>query len=210
MALTEYAVLNPRRRRRRKRARATTKRVTRRRRRRALAVNPRHHVRRRRRVNARRRHSGRRRRHNPRIGGGGGSIITVVKHAGALVVGAAVAEIGVGFIAKYLPPSLTGPTADLVNAGIGIVGIPMLVRMTPFKRFAGTIAAGAAAIVLWNAYQTYVKPHIPLKGLGIYDNDSVAGLGTYGPAALTPANYGGGVAGLGWGQDSMYSDSMYT
>lgn len=222
MAFAEYAVVNPRRRRRRKvrrhaRARSTT---TRRRRRRhvARALNPR----RRRRVYAARRRTTRhhrRRRRNPRgLRLGGGNVVKVIQHGVGLAAGAAAAEIANDLAAKYLPANLTsGGLGVAVQGGIGIVLLPMLLRATPLKRFAPTVALGAAVVTAYNLYVQFVKPHLPgmgvpatNKGLGVYSYDAggVNGLGVYGPPMLEAGSQG--VAGLGWGEDSMYADSMYT
>lgn len=205
--MAEFMVVNPRHRRRRKARSARRTRVTRRRRRRTLttrAANPRR-IRRRRHAIARRRHG--RRRHNPRIGGG--QVVTILKHGAAIAGGAAISEIAGGFISKYLPANLqSGPTGLAVRGALGIVLLPALLRMTPLKRFAGSVALGSAAILLWDVYQQYVKPSLPLHGLG---------LGVYEPGSENLGVYGGqlvdgsaGVSGLGFGQDSMYADSMYT
>jgi hypothetical protein len=203
--MAEFMVVNPRHRRRRKARSARRTRTTRRRRRRTLvrAANPRR-IRRRRHVRARR--STRRRRHNPRgVLRGGGSAITILKHASAGVVGAAVAEIAHGFISKYLPANLqSGPTGLAVRGAVGIVALPMLLKMTPLRRFAPAVAAGAAFVILWDAYQQYIKPSLPLHGFGVYTPED---LGVYGGGQLAE---NATVAGFGFGQDSMYSDSMYT
>jgi hypothetical protein len=200
----EFMVVNPRHRRRRKARSARRTRVTRRRRRTTLAraANPRR-VRRRRHVRARR--STRRRRHNPRGGIRVGGAVGIIKHGVAIAGGAAISEIAQGFISKYLPASLaSGPTNYAVRAGLGIIVIPALLKMTPLKRFAASVALGSAVILAWDAYQAYVKPSLHAAGLGVYTPGDQA-LGVYGGGIE-----GQGVSGLGFGEDSMYNDSMYT
>lgn len=195
----EFMVVgNPRRRKARRRtsrakAKATTTRRRRRVRARAVHHNP---TRRRRRVSSRRTSVRRRRVHrNPRIGISGLNTNAIV----AGLAGAAVADIGAGFLAKHLPATWqSGAASYVVKAAVG-VAVPMIgkkLRVIP-GHVANAMAAGALLVVGFEAYLEYVKPHLPIGeylpgNMGEYAADnSISGVAVPDPGV------------------SMYGGSMY-
>lgn len=191
----EYLVINPRRRRHRK-ARSHSRRRRRHRRvHNGLAMNPR----RRRRSHRRRRHSGRRRHYarNPRLFGAVniGQIVSV----GAGFIGT---EFATPFITKLIPAPADANTGKLlslgIKAGVGVFAIPMLLKMTPFRRFAGPFAIGAGVAVLADLWASYVAPALKLGDyqlaqLADYDQTAPGGalMGetAFGESIYSPAAY---------------------
>jgi hypothetical protein len=164
-------------------------------------ANPANPRRRRRRRHTFARHS-RRRRHNPRFPGLGGQVGTALTQG----IGIGIGAIGTNFVAawvnKRLPANLQNPLVGVgIKAGIGLVGLPLVLRMTPLKGFVRPIMLGTGVAIAIDLWQQYAVPALHLSGLGEYAPEG--GMGTYAP--IQPD-----MVGLGWGQDSMYSDSMYT
>ena len=194
----EVLLVNPRRRRRRKKARATTRKRRRRVRRNPYVLNPRRRARRRR-VGARRR--SRRVRRNPRLPVLGNVNMNAIVGGTVGYVGA---RYGTGWLLSVLPPTMasdpnTGPLVRIgAKALVGIVGIPMLLKMTPFTRKYATAAAiggGIAAAV--DLFETYLAKAIPLpmsdyeqRVLTDYEMQQLTGTATaYGGEAYGDAAY---------------------
>jgi hypothetical protein len=83
--------------------------------------------------------------------------------------GAAVTNVATGFISKFLPATLTtGPVLLAVKAGVGLIALPMLLKVLPGgRRFASSVAIGAGVAIALDILNTYVIPNIP--GISDYE-----------------------------------------
>jgi hypothetical protein len=188
----EYLLVNPRRKRaRRKRARVSGRKRSHRRRRSAVAYNPRRRRYARRHV---RRH--RRAHRNPRLGGG--AVMGNLTRGMTIGAGAVATNIATGFISKWLPANLTsGPTLLIVKAGVGLVALPMLLKMVPGgRKFASSVAVGAGVVIALDIFNAYIAPNIP----GLHDYEA-PGLMGYGGGDAPPEEIGAA--------ENMYGDTIY-
>lgn len=196
MSAGMLTVVNPRRRRSRKRRHTAKPATNRRRRRRVHAVaNPS------RRRSHRRVHARRRRHSNPRLGGN--LVGTLMKGAGlaagVIAANAATAAANNTFL-KANPA--TGIAKIALKAGIGIVALPLLLKMVPGgKKFAGSVAIGAGiavALDLWNQFGAGMLP------AELHDYE-VGTLSAYRPGQLDGWAPQGGMS----GGPGVYDEQVY-
>jgi hypothetical protein len=123
--------------------------------------------------------------------------------------GAVATNVATGFISKYLPATLTaGPVLLAVKAGVGLIALPMLLKVLPGgRKFASSVAIGAGVAIAIDILNTYVLPNIP--GISDYETGMLSDYETgtltgYGDPTMnegvSSANsnvgvYGGGIYG---------------
>ena len=188
----EAILINPRHRRRRRKAKRAR---SHRRKRARVRRNPFVRATRRRRRGRVRARRGRRIRRNPRIPLLGNVNMQAI---GAGAAGFIATKWGTGFLTGMLPAEWSaGAAAPLVKIGakavVGLVAIPMVLKMVGMKRFAGAAAIGGGIAVAVDIFDTYIAPRI---GMSDYEQGYIT---AYEPGQITGTGdmavdgaYGGG------------------
>ena len=89
-----------------------------------------------------------------------------------------------------------GPMSIALKAGVGLIGLPMLLKIVPGgRKFASSVAIGAGVAVALDILTAYVLPHIP--GISDYETPGLLGYGNdYAPEDIGAA-------------ENMYGDTIY-
>jgi hypothetical protein len=133
----------------------------------------------------------------------------------AVASGVVATNLATGAVLHYggaaIPaPLQTGVGKMALKFGVGVVGLPMLLRMTPLRGFASKVALGAWAAIILDAYAEWVAPMVQSSlGFSGYEVGQLSGYevgqlsGYTGGSLVEPASGGGAYTGGIYGQGVM-------